>query len=55
MGLVNRTAIKVEIQRLVNPDDRRGMPILAVSDAKTFVVTAQYESMSVDTGLQDQY
>ena len=43
MGLVNRTGIKLEIQRLVNPNDRRGMPILAVPAAEAFFIPAQYD------------
>ena len=38
MGLVNRSGVKLEIQRLVNPDDRRSMPILAASATIAFVI-----------------
>jgi hypothetical protein len=41
MGRVNHTSIKLETQRLVNPNDRSGMPKLAVSTAKTFLVPAK--------------
>ena len=43
MGLVNRTWVKLEIQRLVNPGDRRGMPILALTATESFLVSAQYD------------
>ncbi len=41
MGLIDRTRIKLEIQRVVNSDDRRGMPILAALAIKAFFVSTQ--------------